>query len=209
MKRSVIIFAACLTLVARTAKAQYFEGEIVYENSFRSKLPRLTAGKLASLIGDRQQYYIKDGHYKSLTNGGMIEMQLYDNATNRIYNKRPVSDTLYWFDASVNTDTLVSFQVRKNAEMILGNLCDELIMRTKTGITAFYYSSKYRLDGSKYRAHGYNNWAFYTTKCGALPLKIVLENRQFRMESIAREVKSLKMDESFFRTVGAPVRRSN
>lgn len=48
-------------------------------------------------------------------------MQLYDYKTNRIYNKTPQSDALNWFDASANTDEVISFEIKKNAEKILGN----------------------------------------------------------------------------------------
>ena len=194
-----LILTLSLTLTAGMAYCQNFEGEMILKNSFTSKIPALTNERLEALIGTKQEYFIKDGDYKSLTNGGMITMQLYDKQSNRIYNKRPNSDTLYWLDASVNADEVTGYEIKKNAETVLGYPCDALILTTKTGTTTLYYSNKFKLDSLDYKKHQYGNWAFFTAKSGALPLKMIIENAQFRVESVATEIKPMKLETSFFK----------
>lgn len=208
--RKKLLYFICLLISANLACGQNFEGKIVYKNIFKSKIPNLTDEQLSGYIGDKQEYFIKDGSYKSLTNGRTITMQLYNGKTNRMYNKIPTSDTLYWFDASINTDEVQSYEIKKNTNTILGNQCDELILKTKTGITIFYYSNKYTVDSTRYKNHNYSNWAFYTAKTGALPLKIKIENNQFKMESEAIEITPLKLENAFFAiNPSTPIKKSN
>jgi len=43
-------------------------------------------------------------------------------------HKHPNSDTLYWIDAGKNEDEVTGYEIKKNAETILGNVCDALIL---------------------------------------------------------------------------------
>ena len=180
------------------AHGQSFEGEIVYSNHFTSKMKNFTDEQLEAMIGTKQEYLIKGGNYKSFLNGQSITMQLYDYKTNRIYNRKPKSDTLYWFDAITNTDEVVSFEIKRNAEKILGNQCDAIIMKTKTGTTTIFYCSRYKVDSKLYEKHHYSNWAFYVEKTKSLPLKTIIETNSFRMESTATEIKSLELGSEYF-----------
>ena len=177
---------------------QSFEGEITYSNHFTSKMKNFTDEQLGTMIGTKQEYFIKEGNYKSFLNGQSVAMQLYDYKTNRLYNRTPKSDTLYWFDASVNSDEVISYEIKKNVEQILGNNCDAIIMKTKTGTTTIFYTAKYKVDASVYINHHYGNWEFYTSKTGALPLKTIMETNQFRMESTATQIKPLKLGDEYF-----------
>jgi hypothetical protein len=204
-----LILTLTLTLTAGMAYCQNFEGEMILKNSFTSKTPALTRERLEALIGNKQEYFIKDGDYKSLSNGGMITMQLFDKQSNRIYNKRPNSDTLYWLDASVNADNVTGYEIKKNAATILGYPCDALILTTKTGTTTLYYCDKFKLNGSDYKKHQFGNWAFFTAKAGALPLKTIIENAQFKIEMVVTEIKPMKLEASFFKVAaGVPVKMS-
>jgi len=187
-----------LTTLTFTARSQNFEGKIVSRITVKSKIPGLPDERLNSMIGTSQDYYIKGGKYKSLTNGQVISMQIYDPATNKLYNKRPNSDTLYWMDAGKNDDEVVSFEIKKNAETVLGNACDAIICTTQKGTTIYYYSNKYRFDKTKYAAHKFGNWSFLAAKAGALPLKTVMENKQFRMEMTATEITPMPLTDAMF-----------
>lgn len=197
MKNKLMLLAALVLSIA-FAHGQNFEGEIIYSNHFTSKMQNFTDEQLGAMIGTKQEYLIKGGNYKSFLNGQSITMQLYDYKTNRIYNRKSNADTLYWFDASINTDEVVSFEVKKNAEQILGNNCDAIIMKTKTGTTTIYYSSIYKVDSRIYENHHYGNWAFYVAKTKSLPLKTIVETNQFKMESTAVEIKSMDLGSNYF-----------
>jgi hypothetical protein len=177
---------------------QSFEGEIIYSNSYMSKSPGLSDDRLRMLLGDRQEYYIKGSQYRSVTNGGIVELQVYEPRTNRVYNQRPGNDTLYWIDAAANPDVVVSWTVRRNADTVLGIPCDVMVIKTNNGSQTVYYSSRYRADTVGFKRHRFGNWDLVTSKCGALPLKSILENGQFRMESVATAIKPMELADTVF-----------
>ncbi len=182
----------------KTYAQKAFEGEIIYQNSFQSKNRTISSEQMRVLIGDEQMYFIKSGNYKSLTNGASITIQLYIGETNRLYNKTSRSDTLYWFDANVHSDAIVRYELIKNKEKILGEDCDALILKTQGGQTTYFYTSKYPVDFAKYQMHNYRNWNYYLAKAKSLPLKIVIDNEQFKMESIALKIEAKQLPDEFF-----------
>ncbi|MBS1759289.1 MAG: hypothetical protein JST23_04115 [Bacteroidetes bacterium] len=208
MNKATILFLFFFTVVK--GYCQNFEGEIIYNNHFTSKMKSYTDEQLGNLIGTKQEYLIKDGNYKSFLNGMSVTMQLYDNKSNRIYNRTPKSDTLYWFDASMNTDAVTSFEIKRNTEKILGYQCDAIIMKTKTGTTTIYYNAKYKVDSKLYTKHSYSNWAFYINQTKSLPLKTIIETDSFKMESIAVEIKPMSLGGEYFNIdIKTPVKKSN
>ena len=194
----VVLYCAALVLTAVVCHGQPFEGEIVYMSSYTSKLPGLSSDRVRDLLGDKQEYYIKGAHYRSVTNGGLVQVQVYEPRTNRVYNQRPGNDTLYWVDAAANPDVVVSWSIRRNADSVLGIPCDVLELKTNNGSVAFYYSERYPLDSAGFKRHRFGNWDFLATKGGALPLKTIVENGQFRMESVATEIRPMVLGDAFF-----------
>ena len=111
MKATITLLLA--TLFAVTSYCQFFEGEIVYKNVFKSKMAKVTDGQLTSMIGSIQEYYVKGGAYKSVVNGSFINYQLYVNKDNKLYNKMANSETLLWNDGAINEDELLKVEVNK------------------------------------------------------------------------------------------------
>jgi hypothetical protein len=194
----VVLYCAALVLRAVVCTSQPFEGEIVYVNSYSSKLPGLSSDRVRDLLGGKQAYYIKGAQYRSVTDGSLVQVQVYEPRTNRVYNQRPGNDTLYWVDAAANPDVVVSWSIRRNADSVLGIPCDVLELKTNNGSVAFYYSERYRLDSAGFKRHRFGNWDFLATKAGALPLKTIVENGQFRMESVATAIKPMVLGDTFF-----------
>src|ERR1700759_3947736 len=102
MKR--IILTVYLAIACLFAFGQSFEGEIVYHNIYKSKIPSVNDNKLGGMMGTVENYYVKDGDYKSETNGTLMLWQLYINADNKLYNKLVNSETILWNDGSVKND---------------------------------------------------------------------------------------------------------
>jgi len=196
MMRTVTVLLFCL--VGYFAQAQYFEGKVIYRNIVTSKTPGLTDSALTALIGNEEIYYIKGGFYESLTNGAGFSMQLYDHRNNRMYFKKQEVDTVYWLDAGKSSEKPVNYDIREDAETVLGKRCDALLVETETGTTVFYYSRRYKLDAAMFQKHLYGGWAFYVSKAGCLPLKTVIDNEKFHLESTATEVLELELKPGFF-----------
>ncbi|WP_125723521.1 hypothetical protein [Flavobacterium ustbae] len=130
-----------LMLISFTSVSQNFEGEIIYSNSYTSNTAQIKDDQWRFMLGTIQKYFIKDGSYKSETNGKLLLWQLYDNKENKLYNKMSNSDIVYWNNGSVQGDEILDVKVNKNVEEILGYRCDEIIFTCKSGIQKYYYNS--------------------------------------------------------------------
>ena len=196
MKKTIIVLVS--TFICSLTIAQNFEGIIIYKNSFKSKSPNVTDMQFEQMMGSREEFYIKNGDYKSVRNGTFYQWSLYVNKENKFYSKLSNSDTLYWDDAGSNTDTVLKVEVNREAINILGYKCDELILTCKNGIQKHYFNSKLHVDPNLYVKHKFANWYDYLLKSQSLPLKSIVEYEQFILEMVATEVKEMKLSESFF-----------
>jgi hypothetical protein len=188
----IVAFFAC------TATAQTFEGKIVYKNTYKSKMAGTTDAQFTALMGSIQEYFIKNGDYKSVMNGTYMQWQLYRNTENKLYNKLATTDTIFWNDGAVNADRLLKTEINKNVTKVLGYACDEIIFTCKSGTYKYYYNGDIQVDPALFVGHLCGNWHEYLAKTYSLPLKLVVETDQFSMESVATEVKAMDVDPSIF-----------
>jgi hypothetical protein len=192
------IWALALTLITVTALGQSFEGKIEYENSYISKVQNVTSEQFTSMMGSTQTYLIKDGNYKSTANGTLFQWQLYINKENRLYTKMSNAETILWNDCAINTDEVLKVEINKSVIDILSYKCDEIILTCKTGVQKYYFNSKIGVDPTLFSKHLFANWFDYIKVAKALPLKMVVDNAQFTMTSIATSVKEMKPDSKEF-----------
>ncbi len=185
-------------LFAITSFGQAFEGKIVYKNTYKSKMPNVTDEQLTAMMGSTQEYFIKNGDYKSVTNGSFFQWQLYVNKDNKLYNKMANAETLLWNDGAINPDEILDATVARNVTEILGYKCDELILTCKSGIQKYYFNNKLSVDTKLFVNHKFGNWYDFLSKSNSLPLKSIVDNRQFTLESLATEVKEMKLDKTLF-----------
>ncbi|RAJ00503.1 uncharacterized protein DUF4412 [Chitinophaga skermanii] len=197
MQRILFLFVFVLVCATRS-QAQYFEGKIAYVSKYTSKVDGVTDAQFGTLYGTLQQFYIKDGNYKYSYNGISRRMQLYRGQENRLYFLTSKPDTLFYVDASRMTDTIEQVTRIPGAATILGYNCDALTFRTRHGATTYYYSAQLKLDASKFAGHTSNNWAAYCEQSGAVPLKIVQEVNDYKVETTATQVMPLSLQETFF-----------
>jgi hypothetical protein len=186
------------TLFVVTSFGQNFEGKIVYRNSIKSKLPNVTDEQFTSMLGSKQEYFIKEGDYKSITNGSFVQWQLYINKDNKLYNKMANSEALLWNDGAVNTDEVLKSELHKDMTEILGYKCDELVLTCKSGVQKYYFSPQLSIDPTLFENHKFGNWYEYVSRAKSHSLKVVTENAQFILENVATEVKPMKLEKAFF-----------
>jgi hypothetical protein len=178
--------------------AQSFEGKIIYENKYKSKLPNVTDEQLTAMMGGKQDYFIKGGNYKIATNGSYFKWQIYINKDNKLYNKMASSESLFWIDAASNPDAVIKTEIKKNATEILGYICDEITLTCKSGVQKYYYSPKLKAEAKLFTNFKYQNIYEYISRTQALPLKMTIETPQFSIESIATEVKPMALEAKIF-----------
>jgi hypothetical protein len=181
-----------------TSYAQSFEGEVIYQNMYKSKIPSLTDEKFASLMGSTQEYFIKGDKYKSVSNGELLQWQLYVPMENKLYIKMSNNEAALWTDAGINSDSVISMVLNKKAIDILGYKCDELILNCKSGTQKYYFNAKLVIDSKLFVNHKFGNWYYFVSKTNAVPLKMEIDNAQFTMTSTAVKVNPEKLEASVF-----------
>ena len=191
-------FLFMMGFVSLMLSAQNFEGEIIYQNVYQSKMAGLTDEKFTAFMGTEQDYFIKGARYKSVVNGTLAQWQLYVPEENKLYTKMSNSDSAFWDDAATNPDSVISFSINKAVIKILGYTCDELILNCKSGTQKYYFNTGLGIDPAKYVKHKYGNWYDYVLHSKSVPLKMVMDNAQFVMTSIATEIKPSKLENNIF-----------
>lgn len=197
IKRVLLSLVFTGALSAQTA-TPLFEGEVTYANTFKSKNPKLKEKELSAMMGSIHNYYVKNGDYKTVTNGAFAQWQLYIQKDNKLYNKMVSSDTVFYNDGLDYDDVVYSTQLNKNVITILGYKCDELVLNCKSGVQKYYFNAQLRIDSKFFVNHKFANYYNYISKTNALPLKTIIEDYDFIMESVATKVEAKKLPVTLF-----------
>jgi hypothetical protein len=192
------LFTLSFCLLALMSVGQSFQGEILYQNSYKSKISNVRDEQFTTMLGSSQKFYIKNGNYKSVTNGQLVLWQTYINKDNKLYTKMSNSDTIFWTDGSLNLDEVLKAEVNKEVVEVLGYKCDELLLTCKNGIHKFYFSNKLHVDSKLFINHKYANWYEFLSRTNAMPLKYTVDYGQFILESVATEIKQIQLDDTIF-----------
>jgi hypothetical protein len=190
--KTILSFIATLVTVA--SFGQTFEGKIVYKNTYKATEP--TKIDWNSFFGTKQEYFIKDGDYKTVSNGSFEQGRLYVRKENKIYNEFANDKTLIWWDAANNNDSVLKAEITKGVTTILGYQCDELILTCRSGVQKYYFNSSLSVDPALFANHKFGNWSEYFSRTKSVPLKMVLQTKQFTLERTATQVKSMKIDKA-------------
>lgn len=191
--KNIITIAIAFFGLALASHGQAFEGKVVYKNTYESKLPDVTDNQLAVSLGSKQDYLIKGGNYKSISNGASFTWQIYLEKDNKLYNKMADSDALLWIDGASRSDQVLNSKLNKGVTEILGHKCDEVVLTTTNGVERYYFNSKFAVDPSLYSKHFYGNWYDYLKLAKAVPLKMIVETPGFVITSTAVEMKAMKV----------------
>src|SRR5690242_13014970 len=108
-----------LLAISVVSWAQSFEGKIVYQNSYKSKMPNVTDAQFNDMMGTKQEYYIKGAEYMTSANGSFFQWQIYSSKNNQLYSKMSNSESVFWNDGAVNPDEIVKSEVNKGVATIL------------------------------------------------------------------------------------------
>ena len=195
LKASFLFFSL---LVCTVVFCQSFEGKLIYNNSYKSKIASVPDDQFNTMMGTKQVYLIKGGNYKSTMDGTMMQWQLYRSADNKLYMKMATSPVVYWNDGAVNPDEVQEARVNKAVKTILGYSCDELVLTCKSGVQKYYFSSRLKVDPKLFEKHKFGNWSEVLRHTKSLPLKTIVETPQFVLESTAVEVSDQKVDDKEF-----------
>jgi len=123
-------------------------------------------------------------------------MATVSKSRNKLYRKMSNSELAFWNDAALNTDSVLSFEINRNVVEVLGYKCDELVLNCVSGTQKFYFNRKLAVDAKMFENHKYGNWYSFLEQSKALPLKLVVDNAQFSLTSIAISVEPMELSKS-------------
>lgn len=187
-----------LSFISVTVIAQNFEGKLTYQTIYKSKVPNVSDDAFTQMMGTSLEYHFKGGNYRITSNGTFLQWQLYRQVDNKVYTKFSNSASILWNDGAVNPDEVLKSELNRNVVDVLGYKCDELILTCKSGVQKYYFNSRFKIDPKVFENHKFGNFYEYASKSGALPLKIVIDNVQFTLESSALSVEEQKIDDELF-----------
>jgi len=187
-----------LTISSVVCPGQSFEGKVTYETAYKSKIPNVTDALYTEMMGKSQEYNLKNGNYRTTSNGTFLQWQLYLNKDNKLYTKFSNSASVLWNDGAVNPDSVLKTEFNKEIIDILGYKCDELILTCRSGIQKYYFNSKLKIDPKLFENHKFGNWYQYLSHSQAVPLKMILDNVQFSVVIVATAIQPQKIDDQLF-----------
>lgn len=149
-------------------------------------------------MGDKHEFLIKGGNYKAITNGKVVQWQLFSNKEKKFYTKNKDSETISWLDATVQREPILKTETKKNAITLLGYSCDEIVITTTSEVYKFYFNAKFAAKPEEFANHKFCYWSDYMQKAKAIPLKFVIESRGIIMTNVAVEIKAMPLKTSEF-----------
>ena len=178
---------------------QTFEGCIRYKMSCVTNMKDVSTDQICMGIPAYLDYYIKGGNYKFIANdSSLLNWMVYNNDENRTYSKFASSDTVFWKDPNIDTDSIRTFKINKKVIEILGYKCDEIIFTCQHSIHKFYFNSDISVDKSLFINHRDANLYDFFSLSNSLPLKEVLESEYSILEYTAIDIKPMKLEKKIF-----------
>lgn len=192
-----ILIGINLLVVPAFAQTQYFEGQILYKNTFIPITTKYDTIQLYKRFGKEATLYFKEGNYLEMYDSGLMREQRFHKNENRIYYSQDVTDTLHWFSASRPAQKILRTEIHPKKEVILGIECDELVNYYLDKTISFYFNS----DTLQINPEWFTNFSFAnknvnTEKMKSLYLKYKIESSDFTTIVTAVSIRPRPVDEN-------------
>lgn len=197
MKTLLIFAIICTSLTGYTQKQ--FEGRIKYNMAFTAKTSSIDIETLKKELGTHVDSYYKKGFYKEIANSSWMSYQLYRHDSIALFFKNHVQDSLV-MKVSVNDEPIedFSYSIIENADTILGNICNQLVVTDKHGTKSFYYSSNYPINPEHYKNFTNANKHEIVRLMKAIFLRLTMNYELFTVDIIAAEITPMKLKDEIF-----------
>ena len=179
------IVTSFILLISISVYSQDFEGKIEYKLSYYQKDSKaiIDSPEIIKLLGDTSTFITKKGFYKQITNSQYMAFQLYDPKENRLYMKSKIeSDTLFYIVTSKIKNTKFEYEIIKNADTILGHVCDKLSVRDSVGKQDYYFANDLKVSPEYFQ----NFTAFNKNKITDIMKSVFLRVDYYFINFIAR-----------------------
>lgn len=200
MNKYIICFISLISTIALSQNNDSFEGIIIYENFFKSKIDSIKDSDFENAYGKQTKYMIsKNGDYINLFKGSYITIQLFKNEQNKIYTALNGNDTIVYNKTNDKTyHEPISISKTDNEEICLDKLCNEIVFNTSGAKYKYYYNTDYFVDPKLYTDHYLGNWNQIINLTQSFPIKVILETDSFIMTSVAINIKEGSINQNLF-----------
>ena len=194
MKKILIL----ITVIYFKLYSQDFQGRVDYETSYKIISDNESETNLMKDMGTKMTLTIKNGFCKEISNAEYGNLHLYNPKENRIYFTDKFSPkTLYYYNGDKEPNTKATYEIIKNAETILGHLCDKLIYKTKSYEILYFYSSDLQSDPKYLKDFTYLNRNKKLEIMKSICLKQIVKTKNFiaTMEAVKITPEKINDDE--------------
>lgn len=181
-----------------------FEGRIIYDIQMEDKSNEMTPEQMKMFMGSEQSYTVKGHWYKTEMNG-LLQIKQYYLGTDTMYMEIAGVPNLSWIDVSYEEDEILDYKIEKAVKTIDGISCDLMTIKSKEGITTYYYNSDLiRIDPLSYANHKYGFWDFFVEKTHTLPLSGSVDDKDVKMVIHLKDIKRMSISEREFKLPKLP-----
>lgn len=198
-KITTAIFLLFTTYLLSQTK-ESFEGIINYNNVFESKVDSISNESLLSAYGKETKYLLsKNGDYINLFKGTYITIQLYKKNELKLYTLLTKRDTIFYNDVREEVGVLKNLNTKSSKkENVLDYICKTVSFQLNNTKYTYYYSDEIYVDSTLFTKHNFGKWNKIVAFTNAIPLKVVVENDLFVMQSTAIKIKKGKVNKRLF-----------
>ena len=187
-----------------TAKAETdapdFEGRIEYRLKFIPNPDKnVDTIKLKKEFGDKSIFMVKQGATKQVNDFNYMTQQLFLPKENRLYyTNRTEPDILFFYRCDKTDNKDFTSKVIKNADTILGYVCNKLIYKDEFGQIDYYFAPELKMDPKYTKDYSFMNRNKITQIMKSVYLKQVYRTPEYTAITEAIKVEKTKIDDHEF-----------
>jgi len=186
-------------MVSISGYAQFFEGMVEYEVSYRSHIMEVPSDQLAPQLGNKMKWYIKDVTYRKEFNGKTHSIEIYSNANPMLEVFNPEAKHWNQLPTMFSEAEIQEVEIFEDSEVILEKMCNEVVFTTDQGVCRFFYPKDMKLNAASFSNHMMGSWFEYLNLIGAMPLKMVLGSKEKTMEAKAITITPMVLKDELFK----------
>ena len=187
---------AFVCLILSNVSAQFFEGVVEYDVTYRSHIMEVPSDQLAPKLGSKLKWYIKDGKYRKEYNGTTHSIEIYTNSNPVLEVYNPEAKHWNKIPTVFSEIEIQEVEVIEDSEVVLEKMCNEIVLTTSGGVCRLFYPKDMKLNANSFSGHMMGCWFEYLNLAGSMPLKMVMTSNEKTMEAKAISItpQSLKDD---------------
>ena len=200
MKKIIIklLFFPALMLMASVPADNFFEGKIIYKNTFTDPLRGVDiTTDMKYLYGLEEHFYINQYNYKAYNEQG--RMTKLFNAADNIYYRIKATGKAIAIDATKMSSPKPEISHSDSSISVLGRKCKMVTLTTPAAEIIYFYDTTLTVNKYSFMYHKLGNWNSYIEASGAsMPLKFIIITKDWIQVSEAISIDRITLQDTDF-----------